>query len=360
MQGTQEAEDAVATQARRPATGATAPTQTDVARVAGVSGQTVSNVLRAPERVRPATRARVEQAIAELGYRPNRLAQALRESASRMIGYRIEPLAPGALASIHDRFLHALAEAGGAADHHLVLFAAKDDISEAEAATRMHRAGAADSFVLYDITAEDPRPGALLAAGVPFVAFGRTAEGTEGYPWVDVDNVAGIGSAVDHLVHRGHSRIAFIGWPAGQNVGDRRADGFRQAIERHGLTSGPGLETRCEDSVPVAAQAAFHLLEQPDPPTAFVTATDTLAVGVVSAVHRWGLEVGRDVAIVGFDDTPTAAALDLSSIRQPIELVGRRVMAALLDPDALPADQRLLDPQLVIRGSSASPASRRR
>ncbi|WP_194909915.1 LacI family DNA-binding transcriptional regulator [Catenulispora rubra] len=344
----------MAAQERRPAKGAVAPTQTDVARAAGVSGQTVSNVLRAPERVRPATRERVEQAIAELGYRPNRLAQALRESASRMIGYRIEPLAPGALASIHDRFLHALAEAGRAADHHLVLFTAADEASEAEAVARMHRTGAADSFVLYDITADDSRPAALLAAGVPFVAFGRTATGVEAYPWVDVDNVVGTGSAVDHLVHRGHRRIAFIGWPAGQNVGDRRSEGFQQAIERHGLTTSLGLEMRCEDSVTIAAQMAFHLLEQPDPPTAFVTATDTLAVGVMGAVHRWGLEVGRDVAIVGFDDTPTAAALDLSSIRQPIELVGQRVIAALLGD--LPADQQLLTPRLVIRGSSASPA----
>jgi DNA-binding LacI/PurR family transcriptional regulator len=321
-----------------------------------VSGQTVSNVLRAPERVRPDTRARVEQAIAELGYRPNRLAQALRENASRMIGYRIEPLVTGALASIHDRFLHALAEAGRPAGYHLVLFTAEDETSEAKTATHMHRAGTADAFVVYGIGADDPRPDLLLAHDVPFVAFGRTTIGTGPHPWVDVDNAFGTDSAVGHLVHQGHRRIAFIGCPAGDNVGDRRAQGWKHAIERYGLHDCVPMDVRCEDSITVAAKVASHLLDQPDPPTAFVTATDTRAVGVMGAVHKAGLETGRDVAIVGFDDTPTAAALGMSSVRQPIELVGRHVIAALLDPDPRAPQEQLLQPQLIIRASSAGPA----
>jgi DNA-binding LacI/PurR family transcriptional regulator len=330
------------------------PTASDVAKAAGVSRQTVANVLHAPHRVRPETRRDVERIIAELGYRPNRAAQALKFNASRTIGYRIEPVAPGALASIHDRFLHALAEAGREADRHFLVYTAKDATGEIAAAERLYRSGSADAFVLYDVAADDPRPAALLDLAVPFATFGRTGTGSDArHPWIDVDNIAGIGMAVDHLVDRGHRRIAFVGWPAGLTIGDRRARGWYEAVERHGLLGTCGaLEARTADSAASAAESALGLLGRREPPTAFVTATDTLAVGVMRGCQRWGLEVGRDVAVVGFDDTPTAAALELSSVRQPIEAVGRHLIAALL---GVPGDGALLPPELIIRSSSAAP-----
>jgi DNA-binding LacI/PurR family transcriptional regulator len=207
--------------------------------------------------------------------------------------------------------------------------------------------------VLYDVAADDPRPGALLDLGVPFATFGHTGRDTDArHPWVDVDNVAGIGMAVDHLVHRGHRRIAFLGWPAGTTIGDRRVSGWRAAVERHGLLAeGAVLEAYSSDSAGSAAEVASGLLSLAEPPTAFVAATDTLAVGVMRSCQRRGLDVGRDVAIVGFDDTPAAAALELSSVRQPIEVVGRRLLAALLNG---PGGGVLLRPQLVIRSSSGS------
>jgi DNA-binding LacI/PurR family transcriptional regulator len=353
----------------------------DVARAAGVSRQTVSNVLHAPERVRPETREWVQRFIAELGYQPNRQAQALRANASRMIGYRIKSLELGALTSFNDRFLHTLAEVGRAADRHLLLFTADDADTEIAHCARLHRGGGADGFVLYDVTSDDPRPRALLELGVPFVAFGRTAHGTDAYAWVDVDNASGTSAAADHLVQRGHRRIGFVGWEAGNTVGDRRAEGWHAAIERHGLQACRALDLRGDDSVPAGAQMAFDLLQQPEPPTAIVTASDTLAVGVLRAAQQWGLEVGRDLAIIGFDDTPTAHALNLSSVDQPIESVGQHVMAMLLrisedspgrsrldldrtesrqaddaEGDRLPPHGELLAPRLVVRSSSARPA----
>ena len=131
------------------------PTATDVAKIAGVSRQTVANVLNAPQRVRPETRRHVERVIVELGYRPNRAAQALKLNTSRTIGYRIEPVAPGALASIHDRFLHALAEAGREADRQILVYTAADAAGEIAAAHRLHRSGSTDAFVLYDVAADN-------------------------------------------------------------------------------------------------------------------------------------------------------------------------------------------------------------
>lgn len=334
------------------------PTLADVAQEAGVSRQTVSNVLHAPHKVKPATRRRVEQAIDMLDYHPNRSAQALQSSSSRMIGYRIEPQSSGTLAGVHDRFLHALADAGRTADHHLLLYTAADRRAETDSAIRLFRSGAADAFVLYDITVDDPRPLVLHEQGIPFVAFGHDDSGAAAYRWVDVDNVAGTSAAVDHLIGRGHRRIGFVGWPEGSNVGDRRARGWRGSVERHGLAAlCRGLDVRGPDSVRAAIEMTFALLDRPEPPTAIVAATDTLAAGVARAALHRSLEIGRDLAIVGFDDTPTAALLELSSVRQPIEDVGRHVIAALLAPDAAPPPTMLLPPQLIIRSSSAHPPS---
>ncbi|WP_433606855.1 LacI family DNA-binding transcriptional regulator [Dactylosporangium sp. CA-139114] len=326
------------------------PTVEDVAKAAGVSRQTVSNVLNAPERVRPETRERVEAAIDQLGYRPNRLAQGLRASSSRMIGYRLEPVHPHALASIHDRFLHALADAGRAEDHHLLLYTADDAEGEVAGAVALHKAGAIDALVLYGLHVGDPRPAALRAHRVPFAAFGRTGD-DGGHPWVDVDNAAGTAAATRHLAEAGHRRIAFAGWPPDGGVGDRRAEGWRDTCAELGLPPGPDL--RGEDSLAVGAALAARLLDDPDPPTAIVTATDTLAAGVLRTVHARGARL----AVVGFDDTPTASALDLSSVRQPIEAAGHAMIAALLKPPAAgdPPPARLLPPDLIVRGSSISP-----
>ena len=345
--------------------GAATPTVADVADSAGVSRQTVSNVLNAPERVRPETRMRVEEAIATLGYQPNRAARALRVQASRLIGYRVEPEHAEQLASIHDRFLHALAEAGREADHHLLLFTADDPADEIAACARLFRTSGVDGFVLYGIGRGDPRPQALLRLGAPFVAFGRTDFDSD-HPWVDVDNTLGTVSAVDHLVARGHRRVGFVGWPEGSQVGDYRAAGWRTALDKHGLLAGAApLDVRGEDTTGSGAALAAYLLDGDRPPTAVVAASDTLAVGVAHAARARGLTVGRDLAIVGFDDSPTARVLDLSSVRQPIEAAGRTIVRALLhrlpgtpstvDEDA--ATGVLLNPELVVRASSAAPVA---
>ncbi|HUA90703.1 MAG TPA: LacI family DNA-binding transcriptional regulator, partial [Steroidobacteraceae bacterium] len=229
-----------------------------MARAAGVSRQTVANVLQAPHRVRPETRAHVERLIAELGYQPNRAAQSLKLHASRAIGFRIQPLDPGSLTSFYDRFLHALAEAGRASDRHFLVYTADGPEAETAVAERLHRSGAADAFVIYDIRADDARPDALLAAGVPFVAFGRTDQGAERYRWVDVDNPAGTAAAVEHLAQRGHRRIGFVGWPEGSTIGDRRARGWRAGVAQHGLAAEcADLDVRCEDAAGAAAEQVY-------------------------------------------------------------------------------------------------------
>ena len=334
--------------------GAGSVTIADVATAAAVSKQTVSNVLNYPERVRPATRERVQQAVAELGFQPNRLARALRSSTAGMIACRIEPVASHSFATLHDRFLHALAEAGQAVGRHLMLFAVDDAASEAATGVRLVRTGAVEGVVLYNLVPDDPRPAVLLAAQVPFVCFGRVPGRDDEFAWVDVDNAAGAAAVVDHLAQGGHRRIGFLGFPDGHRVGDDRAAGWVSAMDRHGLLAGSHrLDVRGEDNWASGAQLARSLLDRADPPTALVAASDTLAAGALQAVRDLGLTPGAEVALVGYDDTPSAELLDLSSVRQPLPEVGERIVAALCPPDgAVAPTATLLAPELIVRGSS--------
>lgn len=337
---------------RRP--GADSVTMADVAAAAGVSKQTVSNVLNYPQKVRRETRERVERAVAELEFQPNRLARALKASSTGMIACRIEPLASQTLASLHDRFLHALVEAGQVADRHVMLFAADDAEHEAATCIRLWRTGAVDGVVLCDLVPDDGRPAALLAAQVPFVCFGWAGGHDGAVPWVDVDNPRGVELVVDHLVAAGHSRIGFLGFTDGHRVGDDRAQGWVDAMDRHGLLAGSHrLDVRGEDTWTSGARMARVLLERADAPTALVAASDTLAAGALQAVRDLGLAPGEHVAVVGYDDTPSAEVLDLSSVRQPLARVGVEIMGALFPAgDGSGPVATLLEPELVVRDSS--------
>lgn len=327
----------------------TAVTILDVAAAAGVSRQTVSNVLNAPARVTPETAARVRRAIDRLGYRPNRVARSLRERSSRLFGFRVD--SPRGLSNLLDRFLHALTEAAAAAGYHVLLFTPSSMNEELATYEDLIRTGTVDGFVLANVQVDDERPAWFVRHRIPFVCFGRPwGQERQGFPWVDVDGAAGTGLAVDHLVSRGHRRIAYLGWPPGTGWGDDRAAGWRTAMRRHGLPTGGLFGTSPENAASASAVAEF-LLGQPDPPTGFVCGSDTFAVAARLAGGYDAAGTPR-VEVVGFDDSPAARLLSppLSTVRQPLSQVARHVvdllLPALRDSDP-PAYGTLLRPELV-------------
>jgi DNA-binding LacI/PurR family transcriptional regulator len=332
------------------------PTLESVAAAAGVSRQTVSNVLNAPERVAPATRERVEAAIRALNYRPNRLARSLRTRASRLLGYCYQPVIDGALNPVLDRFLHAVTDAAAAHGFHILLFTAPPGAAGLDRYAELLGQQAVDGFILSDTEVGDPRHAWLSERNVPFVSFGRTWTGEERGPWVDVDGAAGTAQAVRHLYDLGHRRIAFLGWPEGSGAGDDRLAGYRSACESLGV---PPLVVRAEQGTEPGRAGADRLLGSPDPPTAVVCVSDLCAYGVLRALAERGLRPGHDVAVVGFDDTPAAAlpGIELTSVAQPVEQVGHAVVRLLLaqlgvlDPPDL-TDHLLLRPTLTVRAST--------
>jgi DNA-binding LacI/PurR family transcriptional regulator len=294
-----------------------------VAERAGVSRQTVSNVLNAPERVDPATRARVQAAIDVLGYRPNRSARSLKTRKAGLIGYCLARR-PG-LNPFMDVFLHALCGAVENADHHVLLFSAPDGERGMGVYGDLVAQQAVDAFVLSDTVTDDPRPRWLNERGIRFASFGRTGDGEPG-PWVDVDGATACAELVAGLFALGHRDIAFIGWSNAVVAGADRLDGWRSQCDHLGLSAGEDMVVR--------------------------VVSDLLAVGALRAVVHRGLKVGEDVAVTGFDDSVLACAVQpgLTTVRQPIAEIAATLVQLLQAPVDTPAV--LLPGEIVSRRSA--------
>ena len=326
----------------------------DVARHVGVSAQSVSNALNNPARVAPATRDRILAAVADLGYRPNRSARALRNQRSRLIGVKVEASRGDRAALLLDQFLHALAESAAAAGCHLILCQSDDEAGEIAAYRELLDTTSVDAFVLTSTHAGDGRVQALRQWGVPVATFGRSWDGDEDLAWVDVDGRAGIRAATEHVAAEGHHRIAHVGWPLASETGRDRREGWRDACTTLGLATDRHAEV--PDDFDAARAATHRLLDAPDPATALICASDTIALGALRALSERGLRAGADVAVTGFDNSPAAALTTpgLTSLRQPLEQVAHDLVAALEEIlGGTPSRrQTLLRPELVIRESS--------
>ncbi|MGA8209273.1 MAG: LacI family DNA-binding transcriptional regulator [Nocardioidaceae bacterium] len=333
------------------------PTLATVAEAAGVSRQTVSNALNNPALLRPETLVRVRSAIDRLGYAPNRAARSLRTNTSRLLGLRVDPAVEDSANALMDRFVHSLVESTTAVGYHVLLFTAPGDAVEPY--EQLLHSAAVDAFVLTDTFRGNPQAAWLAGKGVPFAAFGRPwGHPGAGHPWVDVDGRAGVALAVDHLVTRGHSRIAWVGWQKGSLIGEDRRDGWLKRMHECGLSTSR-LSARGEDTLEFGARAAQALLDvtEPERPTAFLCASDTIAMGVMRALDVLGLRAGRDLAVVGFDDSIAAQVCTpaLTSVRQPLEDVAVEVVRSLgelLAHRPVPAAGRVLVPTLSVRSTS--------
>jgi DNA-binding LacI/PurR family transcriptional regulator len=338
-----------------PAPPATPPTLADVAELAGVSRQTVSNAVNNPDLLRADTLTRVLEAISELGYSPNRAARNLRTRASHLIGMRIGPAQEGTANATMDRFAHSLVEASREAGYHVLLFAAEPE-EPISGYDDLLRSTAVDAFVVTDTYLGNPQAAWLEERRAPFVAFGRPWDNpSAAHPWVDVDGAAGTDLATSHLLDRGHERIAWIGWRKDSFIGEDRRSGWSRALHARGLPT-TGLASRVEDTVASGREASAVLLDEAHP-TAFVCASDTLAMGVLHTLSDRGLVAGRDVAVVGFDDSQVAQVVrpGLTSVRQPLEDAAVEIVKALeglLGHPPVITPGVMLTPTLALRGSS--------
>ncbi|MER8103759.1 LacI family DNA-binding transcriptional regulator [Kitasatospora sp. NPDC094016] len=336
----------------RPRRGAT--TIEEVARAAGVSRQTVSNALNAPQRVRPDTLARVAAAIRELGYQPDQSARSLRSGARRTLGYLApvdDPFDPNPLMA---GFLEALVDAAGAWGQRVLLFrpgrgAAEGAAGPPAAIDELVAARQVDGLVLADVLDDDPRIGHVVRTGLPFVTFGRTGPGQPQH-WVDIANDTAMAVVVRHLAALGHRRIGYVGRAEDLPWMAARRAGFLAEAARLGLSA----VTAARPDV----AAVRELLRGPERPTAFAAGSDLLALDVYEAVRAEGLAVDpAGVAVTGFHDTPLCRHLHpaLTSVRLPLRAIAAALVERLLGQvrgEAPPAGGLELAAELVVRASS--------
>ena len=319
----------------------------DVARAAGVSHQTVSNVLNGTGRVGPATRARVNGAIAELNFRPHAGAASLRTRRSGRLGYPVTAGDLGTMNTIMLEFIQALSSAAGRHGYHLVLAA---DGVESDLESLLH-SGAVDAVVLANVTPRDERITMLARRRVPYACFGRPDPDVS-QSWVDIDSRAGVRAVTTRLLDAGHGRVAFLGYAPQGGWDVEREAGYRDAMT---TANRPAHVTTPDPERTHVARAIDALLGAPSPPTAIVTGSDVLASALYSAAATRGIRIGTDLAVTGFDGSMVGKLLipSLTTLAIPTRHIAERLVARVLaELDGHPGDPgELVMPELVVGAS---------
>jgi DNA-binding LacI/PurR family transcriptional regulator len=326
----------------------------DVGRRAGVSHQTVSRVINDSPHVRPDTRARVLEAMAELGYQPNSVARALVTGRSNTIGvvsFDTTLYGPASTLLAIERAAH---EAG-----YFIIVAslkAMDRPSVADAVERLRR-HRVDGIIV--IAPQQSAVDALLhpPSNVPMVAVEAGPKGS--VPVVSVDQRAGATMATRHLLELGHETVWHLAGPADFLESRERLDGWRRALKRAGAPVPRPVEG---DWSPSSGYELGKTLARDKTITAIFVANDQMALGLLRAMNEAGRAVPEDVSVVGFDDIPEAPYFTppLTTIRQDFDEMGARGLACLLEAiegrDPVSSRSRVR-PDLVVRASTG-PAPR--
>ncbi|UGB34873.1 LacI family transcriptional regulator [Microbacterium sp. cx-55] len=314
----------------------------DVAAHAGVSAQTVSRVVNASPRVDPVTRARVEAAMAALGYRVHRAAQALRTGRTRTIG-----LVVSTLASVgNSRMLQAIAEAASARDYALAIVTVAGSRDIADAFARLREQGVDGAVVLNEATrlARDSAP----PAGLRLVVVDSPAD--DRFAIVQTDHAAGARAAVAHLLERGHPTVHHLAGPRSSFAAVERERGWQEALADAGAPVAEAVRGDWTSASGYAAGAALGAA------SAVFVANDQMALGLLRALADAGRSVPDDVAVVGFDDVVDAAEYrpPLTTVRQDFDALGTRaveVLVGLLEENA-EVGRTEVPATLVVRASS--------
>ncbi|MFC5056149.1 LacI family DNA-binding transcriptional regulator [Saccharothrix xinjiangensis] len=325
----------------------------DVAAHAGVALGTVSNVLNHPEMVTERTRKRVLDAIAELGFVRNESARQLRGGTSRTLAYVVLDTRNPFFTDVAAGAQQVADEAGRAL---FLCDGGEDAVRQANYLDLLEQQRV-EGILITPVEADDPRIAAVVARGTPVVVVDRGA-GPDRCS-VSVDDVLGGDLALSHLLDAGHRRIAFIGGPRAIGQVADRITGAERALARADAEPLTVLETARLD-VAEGRRAGERLAGLPAArrPTAAFCANDMLALGLLQQAVRLGLRVPEDLAIVGYDDIEfaAAAAVPLTSVSQPRQLLGRTAAELLLaearDPDGHRHENRVFEPELVVREST--------
>jgi LacI family transcriptional regulator/LacI family repressor for deo operon, udp, cdd, tsx, nupC, and nupG len=329
----------------------------DIARAADVTPGTVSRALRDSSRVSPETKKRIQRLADEMGYSPDAQARSLVMGRTQMLGLVVTTLNDPHIGSVVQTIESAAHERGYA-----IVLASSNDIPEREiAAVEMLQSRRVDGVIVTSSRVGVLYQERLEKLSVPVVLINSLAQdrGQNTFS-VGVDNHHGGYLATDHLVQKGHRRIAYVASPSDRNDSAERMAGYRDALAEAGVGFDPSLVVQGTARAGGGQQALSHLLSLDTWPGAAFCYNDMTAIGLIDAARAAGLSLPQDLAIVGFDDIAFAqfAHPPLTTIAQPVDRLGRGAVQMVLDllsddtdPEQPVANLRIRG-RLIVRASS--------
>jgi LacI family transcriptional regulator len=332
------------------------PTIYDVARLAGVSTATVSRSLNGTGQIAPGTRAAIDAAVEQLGYRPNTIARSLVTKSTQTIALLLPDITNPFYAALVSGIQQRALEAG----YTMLLCTTEGDPEREEQYLSVLRAKQVDGALVDGLVLPPDRVARFVADGFPIVCLDRDVDSAS-VPLVQVDNRLGAKLATEHLLSLGHTRVAHVAGAPELGISEQRVAGYREALAEAGIEPDPALVAVGSFTVEGGYEAAKSLLADGSP-TAVFAANDLSAIGVLNAIAESGRRVPADVSVVGFDDLHLSAYTTppLTTIHQPALEIAERAMQLLLDLSNGRKVRRLrhvLEPALVVRGSTAPPSS---
>jgi LacI family transcriptional regulator len=326
----------------------------EVAKLSGVSRSTVSRVINNDPNVKESTRTRVLEVIRKVNYRPNSIARGLATGRTKIIGL-VLPTAQYSLFTdpYYPGLIQGITTACNAGGYSVMLWLANPE-QERSNFHHVSMDGLLEGLIIASYLIDDPILERLTKSKIPFLLIGRHPSRAK-LNYIDVDNVNGAREAVMHLLQLGRTRIATITGPSNMIAGIDRRKGYESALLERGLRPEPALTAEGDFTETGGYTAMIRLI--PHNPDAVFVASDAMALGALRALNEEGKRVPEDVAVVGFDDIPSATHVDppLTTVRQNIyklgQLAAETLMQTLNDGKASPRSL-VLPTELVIRTSS--------
>lgn len=341
----------------------TRPTITDVARDSGVSIATVSYVINnGPRNVDSDTKARVQASMGRLRYYPNTIARALTNKRLNAIGVVFPHPYPSVFTDPYfTSLMDGIVQEAARRHQNVMLYTGLEwNGNDSLPAFRDRRV---DGLILIAMLTDSTIVPSLVEAELQFVQInGQTAVAAVSN--VDIDNCQAVREVIGHLAGLGHQRIALLGGQMTSPSTLPRLEGYYQGMQEHGLAIDPAIVLEGTYDREWGREGMTLLLASGIPPTAVFAGGDGIAEGIYDVCRERGVQIPAQLSVIGFDDTPAAVHLDppLTSVRQPLALMGSAAAAALLDQldtrrseEPPPARQIMLPSELIVRSSTAPP-----
>ena len=332
------------------------PTIRDVAKKLNLSITTVSRALDGYHDVAEETRQLVIETARKLGYTPNRAARQLRRQKAETVGYILPAGAQHFAEPFFTEFIAGLGNELALRNYDLLVTAVASEVDEREMYRRWAEGGKVDGFILNRLRVKDWRVKFLARQHIPFATLDYSGEGR--YPSIRVDGSEAYIDLVRHMHGNGFQKFAYIGGPSNLVSQVERLDWFCESMKAHRLRVSDKFILSADLTSTGGYQRAIELLSLPDPPDAVICVNDETAFGVLHAAHKHGLEIGKDLAVAGFDGVQEAKHTEppLTTLDIPVFDIARQLVDMLLKTIAGEAVKTpvFIKPALLVRPSTGS------